>query len=157
AQLELMQNRMLVLDADVQTLVGARNEAWEAGNLLSDLKSLKRQLGDARATIREIRELRQEVLEESKHTAEAAEALRCVAKLQESALDHQDLSPPAPRSFEQLPQIQKRLVAEHAGTPRAEETLADLDRARHDLEDLLSLKTQLARNGADVEAAVSTA
>jgi hypothetical protein len=157
AQLDQMQSRMVALDADVQTLVGARNEAWETGNLLSDLKSLKRQLGDARATIREIRELRQEILEESKHTAAASEALRSLAKLQEFALDQQDLTGPAARSLEQLAQIQKRLVAEHAGTPRAEETLADLDRVRHDLEDLLSLKTQLARNGADVGTAVSTA
>src|SRR5262245_23177290 len=157
AQLELMQSRVVVLDADLQTLVGARNEAWEAGNLLSDLKSLKRQLGDARVTIREIRELRQEVLEESKHTAAAAQALRSLAKLQEFALDQQDLTPPAARSLEQLAQIQKRLVAEHTGTPRAEETLADLDRVRHDLEDLLSLKSQLAQNGADVGTAVSTA
>ena len=157
AQLELMQSRIVVLDADVQTLVGARNEAWEAGNLLTDLKLLKRQLGDARGTIREIRELRQELIEESKQTAAAAEALRSLAKLQEFALDQQDLTGPAARSLEQLAQIQKRLVAEHAGTPRAEETLADLDRVRHDLEELLNLKAQLVRNGADVGAAVSTA
>jgi hypothetical protein len=157
AQIQQMQKQLIVLDADLQSLVGARNEAWEAGNLLSDLKSLKAQLRDARVTLREIRSLRQELLEESRHTADATAALRSLVKLQEFALEQQDLATPAAQSLEQLAQIQKRLVEEHAGTPSAEATLADLDRVRRDLTALLSLKAQLAQNGGDIETARSTA
>jgi hypothetical protein len=157
AQLGQMQRQLVAFDANLQSLVGARNEAWEAGNLLSDLKALKNQLRDARATVREIRSLRQDLLEESKQTAAASEALRSLAKLQEFALEQEDLTAPAALSLEQLAQIQKRLVEEHAGTPSAEATLADLDRVRRDLTELLSLKTQLVQNSGDLEVAKSTA
>ncbi len=157
AQLEQMQRQMATLDTEMQSLVGARNQAWETGNLLSDLKSLKNQLHDSRATVRDIRLLRQDLLEEAKHTAAASSALCDLAKLQEFALDQHDLTSPAVRSLEQLAQIQKRLVQEHAGTPKAEETLADLGRVRSDLAELLNLKAQLAVNGADLAAARSTA
>jgi hypothetical protein len=157
AQLNQMQRQVAALDADIESLAGVRHQAWEAGNLLSDLKGLKIQLHDARGTVREIRALRQDLLEESRHTAAASNALGSLAKLQEFALDQQDLASPAARSLEQLAQIQKRLVLEHAGTPRAEETLADLDRVRHDLTELLALKAQIAANGAGVASARSTA
>ncbi len=157
AQLSQMQRQIATLDADIDALAGVRHQAWEAGNLLSDLKGLKAQLHDARGTIREIRALRQDLLEESRHTAAASNALGSLAKLQEFALDQQDLASPAARSLEQLAQIQKRLVAEHAGTPRAEETLADLGRVRHDLAELLALKSQIADNDAGLASARSTA
>jgi hypothetical protein len=157
AQLNQMQRQIATLDADIDALAGVRHQAWEAGNLLSDLKGLKTQLHDARGTVREIRALRQDLLEESRHTAAASNALGSLAKLQEFALDQQDLTSPAARSLEQLAQIQKRLVQEHAGTPRAEETLADFDRVRHDLAELLALKSQIAANGTGVETARSTA
>lgn len=157
AQLEQMQRQMATLDTEMQSLVGARNHAWETGNLLADLKSLKNQLHDSRATVRDIRLLRQDLLEEAKHTAKASSALFDMAKLQEFALDQHDLTSPAARSLEQLAQIQKRLVQEHAGTPKAEETLADLSRVRSDLAELLILKAQIAINGADVAAARTTA
>jgi hypothetical protein len=157
AQLGQMQRQVAALDADIQSLAGVRHEAWEAGNLLSDLKGLKSQIHDARATVRDIRALRQDLLEESRHTAAASNALGSLARLQEFALDQQDLINPAIRSLEQLAQIQKRLVVEHAGTPRAEETLADLDRVRHDLTELLALKAQIAANGAGLDRARSTA
>lgn len=157
AQLTQMQRQVAALDADIQSLAGVRHQAWEAGNLLSDLKGLKAQLHDARATVRDLRALRQDLLEESRHTAAASKALGSLAKLQEFALDQQDLINPAARSLEQLAQIQKRLVLEHAGTPRAEETLADLDRVRHDLTELLALKAQIAAHGSDVANARSTA
>jgi len=157
AQLAQMERQMVAMDADLQSLVGARQEAWEAGNLLSDLNALKNQLRDARATVREVRTLRQDLLEESMHTAAASAALRSLGKLQEVALDQEELAAPALRALEQLAQIQNRLVAEHIGTPKAEETLADLDRIRRDLTELLSLKAQLAENGDGLEAAKSTA
>jgi hypothetical protein len=157
AQLGQMQRQIVALDADLQSLVGARNEAWEAGNLLSDLEGLKIHLRDARATVREIRSLRQDLLEESKNTAAASEALRSLVRLQEFALAQEDLAVPAARSLEQLAQIQNRLVQENEGTPGAEATLADLDRVRRDLTDLLSLKTQIAQNSGDLEIAKSAA
>jgi hypothetical protein len=157
AQLGQMQNQMTSLENDVLTLVGARHEAWQAGNLLADLTSLKSQLRDARATVREIRSLRQELLEESRHTAEAAEALRSLVRLQAVTLEQQDLASPATRSLEEMVEIQRRLIDEHESAPRAEETLTDLDRVRHDLSELLTIKSQLAGNGADVAAAQSNA
>src|SRR5262245_59957423 len=53
AQLAQMERQMVAMDADLQSLVGARQVAREAGNLLSDLNALKNQLRDARATVRE--------------------------------------------------------------------------------------------------------
>lgn len=157
AQLSQIQGQMAALETEMESLVGARNQAWETGNLLSDLRGLKNQLRDARATVRDIRSLRQDLLEESRHTAAASEALGTLVKLQEFALEQQDHTSSALRSLEEMAQIEKRLVEEHAGAPRAEETLVDLDRVRNDLKELLNLKSQLAENGTDLATAKSTA
>jgi hypothetical protein len=130
----------------------------QLAQMQGQMTSLKNQLRDARATVREVRSLRQELLEESRHTAEAADALRSLVRLQALSLEQQDLTSPAARSLEEMVEIQRRLVEENETAPRAEETLADLDRVRHDLSDLLTIKSQLAgANSADLTAAQSNA
>src|SRR5579859_7514276 len=83
AQLGQMQRQMADLETNMQQLVGARNQAWEAGHLLSDLNALKSQIRDARATVRDIRNLRKELDEEARHTVAASEALAQLARLQD--------------------------------------------------------------------------
>jgi hypothetical protein len=157
AQLGQMQRQMADLETNMEQLVGARNQAWEAGHLLSDLKGLKSQIRDARASLREMRNLRKDLIEEAQNSAAAADALAKLSRLQDFALEQQDMTNSARESLAEMAEIQQRLVGEHAGTPSAEETLADLDRVRHDLTELLSLKAQIAEHATDMAAARSTA
>ncbi len=157
AQLRDLQTQSVALQADLQSLVGVRNQAWEADNLLSDLTALKTQLADARATIREIRQLRQDLLEESRHTSAANTALSEMTRLQDAVLEQRELTSAAARAVEDLARIQTRLVDEHADAPRAEETLHDLERVRHDLAELTQLKQQLAASAQDLPVARSAA
>src|SRR5262245_47100131 len=59
AQLQELQKQTAALQKDIQMLVGVRDRAWEAGNLLSDLTALDSQLSKTQTTFREIRRLRQ--------------------------------------------------------------------------------------------------
>src|SRR5262249_32266130 len=82
AQLDHVQRQLALVEDDMQALVGERSQAWETGTLLSDLKALKAQLQDARGTVREIRNLRQDLLEEARYNSAASEALSGLARLQ---------------------------------------------------------------------------
>jgi hypothetical protein len=156
-QLAQLQRQISEVDSSLKLLVGERNQAWEAGHLLSDLKALRSQIRDARVTVREIRGLRKELTEEAQQTGAASEALTKLSRLQDFALEQQELTDSASRTLGEMADIQQRLVDEHAGTPKAEETLFDLDRVRHDLAELLALKTQITQNATGLAAAKSTA
>lgn len=156
-QLAQLQRQISEVESSMKLLVGERNQAWEAGHLLSDLKALRGQIRDARITVREIRNLRKDLAEESRQTGAAADALAGLTRLQQFALEQEELTSAASRTLGEMAEIQQRLVDEHAGTPKAEETLADLDRVRHDLSELLALKSQIVQNAADMGAARSTA
>ncbi|MBI3864532.1 MAG: hypothetical protein HY290_21830 [Planctomycetia bacterium] len=156
-QLAHLQRQIKEVDESLKLLVGERNQAWEAGHLLSDLKAMKGQIRDARATLRDIRNLRKELIAEGQQTGAASEALAQLTQLQASALELQELTSSASRTLGEMAEIQQRLVDEHSGTPRAEETLKDLERVRHDLSELLTLKSQIAENAGDLAAAKATA
>lgn len=132
-----------LLQMDVRELVGARQPAWEAGSLLSELTSLKSQLADSRAALREIKQLRKDLLEESRYTAAASGALREFGRLQDAALENQDLIPPAQQSIERISQLQQRLI----------ETTVDLPRAYSAAGQLAALTDQIADGADELEAA----
>lgn len=157
AQLRDLQEQTIALQGDLRGLVGVRDQAWEADNLLSDLTSLKAHLGDARGTLREIQQLRQDLLGESRHTAAANSALSDMARLQETLIEQQNLIAPAARAAEELGNLQARLVQDHAGTPQAEATLEDLHQVRHNLSELVKLKEDLASKSQDLPAARTAA
>jgi hypothetical protein len=157
SQLGQLQRQMAALDSDMQLLVGARNHAWEAGQLLSDLNSLKGQIREARANVRDIRSLRQDLMSEALRSVDASESLARLAEVQDLALLHRDDSGIARGAVDELVQIQQRLVAEHANAPKVEETMIDLQHVRRQLSELLALAGELVRNGAGTAAARSTA
>lgn len=157
AQLRDMQSQTVAMQGDLQRLVGVRNQAWEADNLLSDLNALKSQIPDARATIREIREMRKDLLEEARYTPAATGAVSELARLQNSILEQRHVTDSASNALEQLARIQARLVEEHADAPQAEDTLRDLERVRRDLAELTQLKQQLATGTQDLSAARTAA
>lgn len=156
-QLRTMQRQTQALQAEVQSLVGVRDQAWEAGNLLSDLTALRGQLADARNTVREIRQLRLDLLDEARHTPAAASAVGNLGRLQELVLERQELTAQAGVVVDELNGLLARLIREHVGTAPANETLADIERVRRDLAELLQLKQELADGAAGLPAAKSTA
>lgn len=156
-QLAQMQRQITEVESSMKLLVGERNQAWEAGHLLSDLKSLGDQIHEARATVRGIRNLRNELIEESRQTGAAAEALAKLTELQAFALEQEELTNSATHTLEEMADLQQRLIDEHASTPKAQETLSDLERVRRDLAELLALKSQIVQNAGDLAAAKSTA
>ena len=156
-QIRSLQRQTQALQSEVQTLVGVRDQAWEAGNLLSDLSALRGQLADARSTVREIRQLRQDLLDEARHTSAASAAIGGMGRLQDSVLEHQQLTAQAGSVVEEVGKVLSRIVQEHVGTVPANETLADIDRVRNDLAELLQLKQRLADGGANLTAAKATA
>jgi hypothetical protein len=156
-QLAQMQRQIADVEASLTLLVGERNQAWETGHLLSDLRSLGDQIHEARVTVRDIRALRTELAEAGKQTGAAAEALAKLTRLQDFAIAQEELTNSASRTLGEMAEIQQRLIDEHAGTPKAEETLCDLERVRRDLAELLALKSQILQNASDLAAAKSTA
>lgn len=153
AQLQEVQRRTASLQGDLQLLVGVRDRAWEAGNLLSDLTSLDAQLVESRATLREMRRLRQDLLEESRQTSTAAAAVADVARLQAAVLEQQSMTGAAERAIEQFGRVQSRLAEQQAAVPPADELVGGFDRVRIALDDLLQLKQNLVDNSADVSTA----
>lgn len=157
AQLRSLQRQTQALQSEVQTLVGVRDQAWEAGNLLSDLTALRGQLADARTTVREIRQLRQDLLDEARHTSAASAAIGGLGRLQDSVLERQELTAQAGSVVEEFGKVLSRLVEEHVGTTPANETLADIARVRSDLAELVQLKRQVTDGAENVTAAKSAA
>jgi hypothetical protein len=157
SQMRALETQSVAFQGDLQSLVGVRNQAWEADNLLSDLTALKSQLTDARATIREIRQLRQDLLDEARHTSSASTALSGLARLQEAVLEQQPLTGQAAQAVEEFARIQTRLVETHADAPKVEETLRDIDRVRHDMGLLAQFKQQLIAGIEGLPAAISAA
>jgi len=157
SQLGQIQRQMAALESDLQLLVGERNQAWEAGHLLADLNALKGQIREARANVRDIRSLRQDLKDEALRSVDASESLGKLAAVQDLALQHQDYTGAARQTLEEMVQVQQRLVAEHATAPKAEEALVDIDRVRRDMAELFALKTEIARNSAGIADARSTA
>ncbi|MBS0261221.1 MAG: hypothetical protein JSS02_04635 [Planctomycetes bacterium] len=156
-QLGQLQKQMSEMESSLKLLVGERGQAWEAGHLLSDLKSLSTQIEEARATVRNLRDLQTELAEQGRHTAAAGEALTKLTKLQDLALSQEQVTDAASQTLKEMTEIQQRLIDEHTNTPKAHETLADLERVRHDLTELLALKAQIAKNTTDLDTARTTA
>lgn len=157
AQLDKMQRQVVSLQNDMESLVGVRDQAWETSNLLSGLNSQQRQLADARATLKEIRNLRQDLQVEAGQISTAYQALAELKKLKVAVLDQKDDIADATHAAEDLALIQKRLIEEHGAFPKAEATLADLDRTKVGLDELLRLKALVLEQGADAITAQSKA
>lgn len=157
AQLKQLQQQGATLKEDVQLLVGVRDQAWEAENLLSDLNSLKGQLGEARAAVREIRQLRKELAEESRRTTAARSALSAMAGLNAAIVEQQSQVEPAERALAEIANIQARLIHQHADASQADDALRGIDQVRSDLAELLQLKQQLADQSQNLGTAKSTA
>lgn len=157
AQIDRLQRQVVAVQNDMESLVGVRDQAWETSNLLSGLTAQQRQLADARATIKEIRQLRQDLQVEAGQMAQSFQALADLKKLKTTVLDQRDLTAPATKAVEDIALVQKRLIAEHGAFPKAEATLADLDRTKTGLDELLRLKNQLLEQGVDTAAAQAKA
>jgi hypothetical protein len=156
-QLVQMQKQISEMESNLKLLVGERGNAWEAGHLLSDLKSLNHQIDEARTTVRNLRELQTQLAEQGRQTAAATEALGKLTRLQDVALAQEKSISAANSTLKEMADIQQSLIDEHVNTPKARETLADLERVRRDLGELLALKALIAKNSTDIEAATATA
>ncbi|MGQ0634945.1 MAG: hypothetical protein ACT4QC_10065 [Planctomycetaceae bacterium] len=142
-QLKELHHQTLVLQEDVQELVGERNQAFEAATLLGDLRSMKAQLPDARATVREMRNLRADLLEESRHTRAAHAAVREMSRLQETALEQQELTTPAAVALQELTDVQRQVI----------EAADELPLARSAAGEFCALKDQLVASSPQLDAA----
>jgi hypothetical protein len=156
-QMEGMRHELVAMQADLDQLVGVRDQVWETNNLLSGLKAQQRQLSDVRGSLQEIVQLRRELQAEAENTAASTAALAQLAKLQSDVLDQREMTEPATEALGKLAEIQSRLVQEHGTSPKADETLADLKATKAGLEELIGVKKQILAESADIAAAQATA
>lgn len=151
-ELKELGRQTIMLQDDVRQLVGARDHAWEAGSLLSDLTALKTQLVDARATLREIKRLREDLLEESRHTASASAALHELARLNDAALEQQELNGPAAVAVEQMGRVHRQIIETAEHLPQSKAAIAELASLQSELaghtQNLDSAKAQVGRMAA---------
>jgi hypothetical protein len=157
SQLSRLENQLAAMESSIEVVAGERDKAWSAGHLLSDLRSLEGQFDGARRALREIRELRNELIEEGEQTRAAIDALANLTRLQNFALAQEEQTNSARVAVSEMSEVQQRLIDEHVATPKAAETLADLERVRRDLAELLAIKSQIASQAADVAVAKSAA
>lgn len=157
AQLGEVQRQSIALQKDMKLLVGARDQAWEASDLLAGLNSQHRQMQNARATLKDIRQLRQDLQAEAGHNAACVAALSQLSKLQESLVEQREMAEQAVKVLDELVQVQHRLVKEHSVTSQAEAALAGLDQTKAGLDALIGIKKQIVEGGQDAPTAAINA
>ncbi|RPI81473.1 MAG: hypothetical protein EHM42_10560, partial [Planctomycetaceae bacterium] len=153
--LESLQKNLVTLNRDVQELVGARDQAFHAANLLADLNTLKSRLPEAESTLAEVRQLHRDLLAEGRDASEATAALSSLVRLQTAVLDQHDLTRAADPSIAEIRRIQQQLRDEQGALADSAESLDGLVQARHDLRELVELKNQIVNDGGNVSVAKS--
>ena len=124
--LESLQKNLSTLNRDVQELVGARDQAFHAANLLADLNTLKSRLPEAESTLAEVRQLHRDLLAEGRDASEATAALSSLVRLQTAVLDQQDLTRAADQSIAEIRRIQQQLRDEQGALTDSAESLDGL-------------------------------
>jgi len=157
SHLERMQRQILAVQHDMEPLVGASDEPWETNSLLTGLIAQRKQLAEMRLALKQIRELREELLTEAGRTDGGFAAIHELRELQSALLDKKDTSTPALQALEDFARMAQTLVREHADARKAEDILAGLGQSKAGLEELIGLKKQILSEAGDVAAAKATA
>lgn len=157
AQLEETQRQIVRLQSDFQPLLGARDSAWEANNLLSDLKAQQKLLTDARLTLGAIKQFRQEFADEARKLSETHQALNELTDLRNAVIDEHKLTGTASAALAEMARIQHQLVEENELVPTTRGAVADLGQVKKDFEELVRLKQRLVEILPDIQTARSAA
>jgi len=140
-EMEQMQVNLAQVDQRMQDLVGTRGEVWEANSLLSSLKAQQGQIEDARIALQGIRELRNDVVEESARNGEVSKTLEGVVELQSRILSQEAVTTRAGNSFERMKSLQDAMAAQLETNKAATATL----------EELVAMKEELRRQTEQLE------
>jgi hypothetical protein len=145
-----LKRQLVSVEDGLHALLGADDQAWEAGNLLSDLNALKTQIVDARATVREIRQCRQDLLDEARHTADASAALTGLVLLQNSLLEQQELTKSAADVAQAGASLHQRIVEEASLQNQAAASIEEFEQIKGELAALRDIVLQLSQNRAEL-------
>ncbi|MDB5386736.1 MAG: hypothetical protein JWM11_2382 [Planctomycetaceae bacterium] len=161
SRMQHVESELAAVQHGMQDLVGVKDGVWATSNLLSSLNAQHRQLAEATAAMKGIREFRQNVVSEAGQANDAIYALQQMVALQTKVLDQKSQIAEATQAMQSLAANNSRLIAQSPTNRAAEDSLKQLISikdsaqaqaegaivAQRTLKDLISLKDQtLAQN-----------
>lgn len=144
-QMEAMRQEMTAVNIRMAELVSAREDVWQANDLLSGLRSQQRQSEEARAALKQIRQFRAEVTREAGRASQALSSLQMLVALQDTLIGQRDLSGRAADALDEMAALQERMILEQTSS----------DDMRNAINELAAIKQLLIAESADTDWAES--
>lgn len=171
AKVGTLRTQLVVVENELDELVGESNQAWQTNNLLSALRSHHRQLSQASASLATIRQFRQDVETEAKNTKAASATLDRLASLQGQLIGQDENADIADRALKEMIALRNGLIEERQTLPDAIAALneiadvlrlaasesAEAELAESGLKQLTALRTQLTAEADHLPAAQESA
>ncbi len=164
-ELASVKRDLASVEKNLQELVGAKEVAWEANNLLSALQAQKRQLESARAALGDVREFRMSVENEAQQTSDAVASLDRIAELQKRVVNQREQSADVEQVLADIIKLHERMISHKSSQ---QETVVSVNRmvelhqqvrdaakdsevAAVEVQKLGDLRTKVLENSAGVE------
>jgi hypothetical protein len=115
-ELERMKVEMVSMEGRLEQLTAAGEQVWEANSLLSSLKAQHSQLEEARTALQTVRQLRTEVLDETRQIAPAIATMNDVAALNAKIVGQRDSTA---KSLSQMTTLDRQLIEQQRSRTRS--------------------------------------